>query len=85
MLCFNEGGNYYNKGKCYVLMNEVIVIIMETVKADYHPLLHENSVVKKNVTLYCIGTSPIKTEYSPLSHGSFKQNVFLYYNMYLAH
>ena len=31
MLCFNERGNCYNKGKCYVLMNEVIVMIKETV------------------------------------------------------
>ena len=31
MLCFNVRGNYYNKGKCYALMNEVIVIIKENV------------------------------------------------------
>jgi hypothetical protein len=31
MLCFNERGNCYNKGNCYVLMSEVIVIIKEHV------------------------------------------------------
>ena len=31
MFCFNEHGNYYSKGKCYVLMNEVIAIIKENV------------------------------------------------------